>query len=83
MSQISLEIKSDLSAEDVIVAAKQKFMDELGMDLQEEAECCLRLEGGGGFIYIQAESQEDATKVVLQGQEWTFHLKNFAASIAE
>jgi hypothetical protein len=83
MSQISLETKSDLSAEAVIAAAKQKFIDELGMDLKEEAECCLRLEGGGGFVNIQAEPQEDGTKVVLQGREWTFHLKDFAASIAK
>ena len=83
MSQISLETKSGLSPKAVITAAKEKFIDELGMDLQEEAECCLRLEGGGGFAYIQAEPGEDATRVVLQGREWTFHLKDFAAYIAK
>ena len=83
MSQLSLETKTNLSPEAVIAAAKEKFKEELGMDIKEEAECCLRLVGGGGFVYIQAESMADKTKVVLEGREWSYHIKGFTASIAE
>ena len=82
MSQISLETKSKLSPEGVIAAAKKKFVDELGLKITDEAECCLNLEGGGGFVYVQAEPQEKYTKVNIEGREWTFHIKKFAEEIA-
>lgn len=82
MSQISLETTSKHTPQIVIEKAKQKFKSDLGLDLIEEAECCIRLEGGGGFIFIQAEPQDDHTKVTLEGQEWTNQLMNFMKEIA-
>lgn len=82
MAQISLETQTKLSPENVIEEAKKTFVDNYGLELIEEADCCLRLEGGGGFVFIRAESQEVQTKVILEGQEWTYQLKSFMKKIA-
>ncbi len=82
MAQISLETKSDHSSEKIISQAKQFFGEDYGLEITEEAKCCLRLEGGGGFVYIQTEPQEDHTDVVLEGREWSHQLMDFMKQIA-
>ena len=82
MAQISLETKSDLPSEKVIARARKTFAEDYGLEVVEEAECCLRLEGGGGFVYIRTEQADDHTRVILEGMEWTHQLKNFMKAIA-
>ncbi len=82
MSQISLETTSKLSPEDIIKKARKTFLEEHGLDIEEEAQCCLRMQGGGGFVYIQAVEEDDKTRVTLEGREWTYQLKQFMESIA-
>ncbi len=82
MTQISLETKSDKSSAEIINLAKKTFAEDYGLEIAEEADCCLRMEGGGGFVYIQTEPKEDHTKVILEGREWSRQLKNFMTQIA-
>jgi len=82
MAQISLETTSKQSPEKVIQQAKETFIEQYGLTLKEEADCCIRAEGGGGFIYIQAEPQDDKTKVVLEGREWSHQLQSFMKKIS-
>lgn len=82
MSQISLETVTNLEPDAVIKKAKKFFMDEWGLKVVDEAECCLRLQGGGGHVYIQATTEENKTTVSLEGREWSNQLLNFMADIA-
>jgi hypothetical protein len=82
MAQISLETKSKLSPEKVILRAEAYFGDEYGLEVTERSECCIRLEGGGGYVSISVEPEGNLTKVDLEGREWTFELERFMASIA-
>jgi hypothetical protein len=82
MSQIALETTSKLSPEAVIEKARNTFVEDHGLTVKEEAKCCLRLEGGGGWVYIQAADEDGKTQVTLEGREWTYQLKQFMESIA-
>ena len=82
MPQISLETRSDQSAEEIIALAKNVFHEDYGLDIVEEADCCVRMEGGGGFVYIQTEPKDEQTKVILEGLEWTHQLKGFMKKIS-
>ncbi|MFW5714457.1 MAG: hypothetical protein ACOCYU_07285 [Brevefilum sp.] len=82
MAQISLETKSNQSSEEIIKLAKKTFVGDYGMEITEEADCCVRLEGGGGFVFIQTEPKDDHTKVILEGVEWSRQLKGFMNQIA-
>ncbi|MDY6866877.1 MAG: hypothetical protein SVT56_03070 [Chloroflexota bacterium] len=82
MAQTSLETITNLEPEAVINQAKKYFIDEWDMEVVDEAECCLRLHGGGGHVYIQATPDEGYTTVSLEGREWTDQLINFMADIA-
>jgi len=82
MAQISLETRSDHASEEIIARAKKTFGDDYGLEVTEEADCCVRMEGGGGFVYIRTEPGEDDTKVILEGREWTRQLKGFMKQIA-
>ncbi len=82
MAQTSLETISNLEPDAVIKKAKRFFVGEWGLEVVDEAECCLRLEGGGGHVYIQATPEEGRTTVSLEGREWTDQLVNFMADIA-
>jgi hypothetical protein len=82
MAQIALETTSDQSTEEIIARAKKTFVEEYGLEIIEEAECCLRLEGGGGFVYIRTEPKDEHTKVILEGMEWSRQLKDFMKQVA-
>jgi hypothetical protein len=82
MSQISLETKSKLSPEKVILRAEAYFGDEYGLEVTERSDCCIRMEGGGGYVFISLERDGALTDVNLEGREWTFELERFMQNIA-
>ena len=82
MPQISLTTRSNQSSEEIIALAKKVFHEDYGLDIIEEADCCVRMEGGGGFVYIQTEPKDEHTKVILEGMEWTHQLKGFMKKIS-
>jgi hypothetical protein len=51
----------------------------LGLEMIERAECCVRLEGGGGYVFVQAEEGEKGhgSLVVVEGREWEYQIKRF------
>jgi hypothetical protein len=81
MSQTSLETASNITPEEVVNKAKKYFVEEWGMEVVDEAECCLRLEGGGGHVFIQATPEDERTIVILEGREWSHQLADFMADI--
>lgn len=83
MSQIVLETATKESSEKVIEQAKDYFINQHGLESQEETDCCLRAVGGGGFIFIRTEPAGEKTRVILEGREWTHQLKAFMSRIAD
>ena len=82
MSQIVLETTTKQSPDQVIENAKTWFIEEFGLDVVEEAECCLRLEGVEGFVYIRADDDGNKTTVNLEGQGYTPQLRRFMEQVA-
>jgi hypothetical protein len=77
---ISIEKDSRLNPSQVVEKAVAFFGPE-GMDLKvsEQAECCARFEGGGGFVSIQASPREKGkgSTVAIEGREWERQLQEF------
>ncbi|MBC7227725.1 MAG: hypothetical protein H5T61_10900 [Thermoflexales bacterium] len=50
----------------------------LGLTVEEQSDCCLRLTGGGGHVWIQIELGESGrTSVVLETREWDSQAMRF------
>ena len=81
MARYSLETK--LKDVEVIQKAKAYFGESgLGLQVEEEADCCVRYEGGGGFVYVSTEEREKGkTGVTLETREWDYHIKQFMQKI--
>ncbi len=82
MSQISLETKTKLTPEKVILRAETYFGDEYGLKVTERSDCCIRMEGGGGYVFISVKPEGNLTDVNMVGSEWTYELERFMQSIA-
>lgn len=55
----------------------------LGLEVTEEGSCCARFQGGGGFVGVTADKEEDEEKttVELETREWDYHVKRFMREI--
>ena len=60
-----------------IIALAEKFFGNEGLKVQERGDCCIKFEGGGGYINITI-SENDSTEVELVGREWEYQIKEFA-----
>jgi hypothetical protein len=70
--------------EDIVTAAKEYFgNDGLGLMTIDESDCCIRFEGGGGFVYISTEPFEGKTRVNLEVREWDNDTKNFLRNLGK
>jgi hypothetical protein len=68
--------------EDIVDAAKNYFGREgLGLKIIDEGVCCIRFEGGGGFVNIFTEPSEGQTRVNLEVREWDNDTKDFLRKI--
>jgi hypothetical protein len=47
------------------------------MILEEESVCCLRFTGGGGFVDITIQEEENQTLVEIKSREWVEVSKDF------
>ena len=81
MSQIVLERNTNLSTKKVLEKAKKTFIDKHGLTLEDESSCCLRFKGGGGFVYITIQEEEDQTKVEIKSREWADITKKFIQNL--
>ena len=77
MSQISLERTTKLTTDKIKAKAKKTFADKHGMILEEESVCCLRFTGGGGFVHITVQDEENQTLVNIKSKEWVEVSKDF------
>lgn len=81
---ISLGKNSKLGPEQVIDKAVTFFgPGGRGLEVTERATCCVRLEGAGGFVFVQASSGEKAkgSEVSIESREWEGAAKEFLGKI--
>jgi hypothetical protein len=81
---ISIEKETRVNPSQVVEKAVA-FFGPNGMDLKvsEQAECCARFEGGGGYVFIQASPREKGkgSTVEIQGREWEHQIREFLDKI--
>jgi hypothetical protein len=55
----------------------------VGLKVVDQAGCCARFEGGGGYVYVQAAEVDgrEGSNVTVDGREWEYQIKQFAARI--
>ena len=55
----------------------------LGLEVTERAECCVRLEGGGGYVFVQAaeDNSGEGSLVEVESREWEYQLKRFLEKV--
>jgi hypothetical protein len=55
----------------------------IGMTVVDEDDCCVRLEGFGGYVFVQTEDFEDkkGSQVIIEGREFEYQIKEFLARI--
>ena len=73
---IRFSFKTSQKPKEIIESAEQ-FFRNVGLKVTEKGNCCLNLEGGGGYINITV-SENDTTEVELVGREWEYQIKEFA-----
>ena len=73
---LRLSFETSLKPEEVIDQAEEYFM-KVGLEVKEKGQCCLRLEGGGGYVNLDIYEKK-RTEVELTGREWEYHIKKFA-----
>lgn len=50
----------------------------LGLTVEEQGDCCLRLSGGGGHVLVQiGQEKSGRTLVILETREWDNQVMRF------
>ena len=81
---ISMAKETKLAAEKVVEKAVAFFGPSgIGLEVVDRADCCVRLEGAGGYVFVQAAPLEDAeaSEVSVEGREWEVQIKHFVREI--
>lgn len=81
---IRLTKQSKLAPSQVIDKAEAFFGPSgVGLTVVDEADCCARFEGGGGYVFVQAADGEDgaSTDVTVEGREWDYQIKQFMGQL--
>jgi hypothetical protein len=59
-----------------IVNEAEKFFKEKGLITKEKGDCCLQMEGGGGYVRLDI-AENDKNEVTLETREWEYQVKQF------
>ena len=81
---ISVEAQSKHTAEQIVDRAVRFFGPEgVGLETVDQSECCVRFEGGGGFVTLTLESEEEEkrTRVSVQGREFDWQIRKFLQEV--
>jgi hypothetical protein len=75
---------SELEASEVVEKAVAFFGSAgWGLETVEEAACCARFTGGGGYVFVQASDGKEAgtSDVEVEGREWEKQIRAFIGEI--
>ncbi len=79
---LSITKDSKQKPESVIKSAVNFFgPDGYGLQIKEQAEDTVYLEGGGGGVRIYAAETKKGSKIDVETREWENQVKDFLASI--
>ena len=55
----------------------------LALEVTERAECYVRLEGGGGYVFAHAAEGKNGngSRVEVESREWEYHVKRFLEKV--
>jgi hypothetical protein len=57
--------------------------DGVGLELTENGATSVRFQGGGGYVVVRAQRQQDSemTEVEIESREWDYNAKRFLEEI--
>ena len=74
--------ESALTHEEIVEKAAAYFGPaKLGLEIAEQKECCLLLQGGGGHVYLEVEKRESGSIVEIETREWDYQVKEFLKKV--
>ena len=75
-------VQTRLSPEESIVRAVAYFgPGGLGLEVSDQAECCVTFRGGGGHVWANATTEAKKTTVELETREWDIQGREFMRKI--
>ncbi len=79
---LKLSAKSKHSPEEVIKRAVKYFGPEgFGLKVNDEGNCCVTFEGGGGGVYVTASEEKKGSTVDLESREWDYQAQEFIRKV--
>jgi len=79
---LKLSTKSKLKPEEVIKRAVKYFgPGGYGLKVEEEGNCCVGFEGGGGGVRVSAAEEKKGSTVDVESREWDFQVKEFIQKV--
>lgn len=80
---LKMTAKTKLTPEELIKRALAFFgPGGYGLEVREQTEDYICLEGGGGVIEVSASAQAKGSSVELISREWEYQLKEFLGTIS-
>ena len=80
---LNVEIISKQSQEEVIKKAVSFFgPGGYGLTVNEQTDCLVMLEGGGGGVSVSTCLKDDKTSVNITSREWDHQVKEFIGKIS-
>lgn len=64
---------------DDILNEAESFFNKNGLSTTEKGDCCLTMEGGGGYVRVDVVENEK-NEVTVETREWDYQVKQFAAN---
>ncbi len=73
---LRLSFRTSKKSQDIIEDC-EKFFQDKGLETKERGDCCLQMEGGGGYVRVDVVENKDR-EVILEAREWDYQVKQFA-----
>lgn len=81
IKMLSVECRSLLKREEIIIGLKEYFGRDLGLELTGEKPGCLTFEGGGGFVTATLCEEKEKTKIDIVTREWVQQVRAFISRL--
>lgn len=75
---LNIETSTNISPEEAIKRAVKYFGPQgYGLEVKNEASCCVEFVGGGGGIAVSATADKKGSKVSFESREWDYQVQEF------
>ena len=72
---LRLSFRTSKKNQDIIREAEGFFQNK-GLETKEKGDCCLQMEGGGGYVRVDIVEAKER-EVILETREWEYQVKEF------